>query len=100
MFPLSAQKSYVCKECMFEKFVASIEANNFLHDRVAADLRQWWLQYSSEMGGVASIHRFIFAHLFMWYLLLRARPYGVMVVSYAELMLLRADDLHSYLNRR
>lgn len=98
MFPLSSTRTYLCKECMFDKILESVETNLFPHDHVVAGLRHWWLR--SALGAESKgIHRFVFAHLIIWYLLLRARPYGVMVVSYAELMLLGRDDLRRYLNK-
>lgn len=97
-FPMSNKSAVLCKECMMFKIVNSFQVNTFPHDPQLAGLRRWWKRRSPHVGGAESSCGIIFAHVLIWYTVLRAVPAGFKIVDYARLMTLDRQDLRDYLS--
>merc|ERR1712100_793172 len=95
---MSNVSAVLCKECMLERMVRSFEVNSFSHDPQLAGLQQWWRRRGPHVGGTMSACGIVFAHLLIWYTVLRAMPLGVKVLDYARLMLLDRKQLRDYLS--
>merc|ERR1712054_534013 len=87
-FPMSNKSQVLCKECMLHQIVHSFEVNAFPHDTQLAGLQKWWRRRSRHVGGIEGSCGLVFAHLLIWYVVLRAIPAGAKIVDYARLMVL------------
>merc|ERR1712118_499042 len=94
---MSNESVAICKECMLERIVRSFEVSRFPRDRPLTGLQRWWLRRSKHLDGSRGICGIVFAHLLIWYTVLRAAPAGVKVLDYAKLMLYDRKELRGYL---
>lgn len=94
-FPMSNESALLCKECMLTRMVQSLEVNHFPRDAPMAGLRRWWLRRARHIGGAHGPCGLVFAHLLVWYSVLRA---GITTLDYARLMMLERVPLEAYLN--
>lgn len=99
-FPMSNGSSTqftVCKWCMFEKVVHAFETNTF-RDAALRGLQRWWRGTSRLTGGAQTACGQVFAHLVMWYGVLRVPALARHVLDFAKLMSLERLELQDYLN--
>jgi len=97
-FPMSNSSALLCKSCMLERLARSFEVNRFPRDPPMAGLQRWWRRRARHIGGTSSSCGLVFAHLLVWYSVLRARSSGLAVLDYARLMALDRPGLRLYLN--
>ncbi|CAE7193021.1 RSPH1 [Symbiodinium pilosum] len=98
-FPMSNSSAALCKECWYQQILHAFELADFSDDVVMRGLQRWWLSRKHLVGGRSGPSGLVFAHLVAWFPLLRAQPFGLCVLDYAQLMLLDRVKLHQYLNQ-